>query len=62
MKRVQRLVEIMDILRLTLMQPLPKDNQVVVIIQWETFDGAMGCLVVPPPSSTSMNANWETFE
>ncbi len=52
----------MDILRLTLMQPLPKDNQVVVIIQWETFDGAMGCLVVPPPSSTSMNANWETFE
>ncbi len=52
----------MDILKATLMQPLPKDNQVVMTTPWETFDGAMGCLALPPPFSTFVNVNWETFE
>jgi len=61
-KRVQGLVEAVDRLRAALMQPPPKENQVVVTTQWETFDGGMGSLAVPPPSSASVNANWETFE
>jgi hypothetical protein len=61
-KRVQGLVEAVDRLRAALMQPPPKENQVVVTTQWETFDGGMGSLTVPPPSSASVNANWETFE
>jgi hypothetical protein len=55
-------VEAVDKLKTTLMQPPPKENQVIMTTQWETFDVSMGSLVIPPPSSTSMKANWETFE
>ncbi len=55
-------MEAMDRLRAALMQPLPKESQLVVTIQWETFDGGMGCLAIPPPSLAFMNANWESFE
>jgi len=62
MKKVQGLVEAMEILRKTLMQSPPKENQVIMNTKWETFDVGMGSLAIPPPSSTSMKANWETFE
>ncbi len=55
-------MEAMDRLKTALVQPSPKENQVVMITQWETFDGGMGCLTIPPPSFASVNANWETFE
>ncbi|CAM6012927.1 unnamed protein product [Sphagnum balticum] len=60
-KRVQGLVEAVDRLRAALMKPPPKENQVVVTTQWETFDGGMGSLAVPPTSSATVNANWEMF-
>jgi hypothetical protein len=61
-KRVQGLVEAVDRLRAALMKPPPKENQVVVTTQWETFDGGMGSLAAPPASSATVNANWEMFE
>jgi hypothetical protein len=61
-KRVEGLVEAVDRLRATFMQPPPKENQVIMTTQWETFDVGMGNLAIPPPSSTSMKENWETFE
>jgi len=38
MKKVQRLVEAMEILRATLMQPPPKKNQMIMNTKWETFE------------------------
>jgi len=61
-KKVQGLMEVVDKLRATLMQPPPKDNQVIMNSQWETFDVGMGNLAIPPPSFACMKANWETFE
>ncbi len=55
-------MEVVDKLRATLMQPSPKDNQVIMNSQWETFDVGMGNLAIPPPSFACMKANWETFE
>ncbi len=38
MKKVRGLMEAMEILRATLMQPPPKDNQMIMNTKWETFE------------------------
>ncbi|OVA02752.1 Ubiquitin domain [Macleaya cordata] len=65
-RRVQSLVETLDILKARNSNPFSNggNNAVSVTTKWETFEGGMGSLSAPPPipSSSQLTQDWERFE
>lgn len=65
-RRIQRLVEEMDILKAKKSNPFSEyDNTVSVTTKWENFDTGVGSLTPPnlaPPPPTSATQEWEQFD
>lgn len=63
--RVQKFHEKLDNLKAINSNPFcDSSNTIKVVTQWETFDFGMGSLNPPPlpPSSTTINQDWERFD
>lgn len=64
-RRIQRLVEEMDILKAKNSTPFSEDdNTVSVTTKWEKFDSGVGSFTPPnpPPAPTSATPEWEQFD
>ena len=63
-RRVQKLVDLLDTLKARNSNPFNASNSVSVTTQWETFDSGMGSLNAPPPmpSSAQVSHDWERFD
>lgn len=67
MRRIQRLVEEMDILKAKNSNPFSDyDNTVSVTTKWENFDSGVGSLTppnpAPPPNASAATQEWEQFD